>query len=332
MKRRLFASVAALSAGFAVFAVAAPAAAQSNWPDRPIRMIVAWPAGGGTDSVARIIARHLGDRLKQPVVVDNRGGASGMVGTEIVARAAPDGYTIQYTVADSHSINPHVFSNVRYDALGDFTPVAMVGSMPNSLIVHPNVPANSIQEFIKLARENPGKYTYGSWGVGSGGHIRMEAFNSFAQIKTLHVPYQGSGPALAAVIAGQVDAMMSPYGLAESNWRAGKVKMLGVDTPKRLERAQDLATFAEQGVPLEFSFWQGILVPAKTPEPIVARINTEMQAILADPAVRAELDKVGVIVGTMGVKTIPDTRKYFESEYHRWGKVIRDAKISAKAQ
>ena len=331
MKRRLLASAAAFAAALAATCGATPAFAQT-YPDRPIRMIVAWPAGGGTDSVARIIAKHLGDRLKQPVIVENKGGASGMVGTELVARATPDGYTIQYTVADSHSINPHVFSNVRYDALADFTPVSMVGSMPNALIVNPNVPAKSIEEFIKLAKDNPGKYTYGSWGVGSGGHIRMEAFNSFASIKTLHVPYQGSGPALAAVISGQVDAMMSPYGLAEANWRAGKLKMLGVDTPKRLDRAQELATFAEQGVPLEFSFWQGILVPAKTPEAVVTRLNKEMETILADPAVRAELDRVGVIVGTMGVKTVADTRRYFDSEYNRWGKVIKEAKISGTAQ
>ena len=309
--------------------LAGPAHAQS-WPERPIKMVVAWPAGGGTDSVARIVAKHLGDRLKQPVVVENRAGASGNIGTEYVARAEPDGYTIQYTVADSHSINPHVFSAVRYNALTDFTPVSLVGSMPNALIVNPKLPVNTVAQFIEYAKANPGKITYGSWGIGSGGHIRMESFNSTTGIQTLHVPYQGSGPALAAVIAGQVDAMMSPYGLAEANWRAGKLRMLAIDTSQRMDEAQGLPTFAEQGVPVSFSFWQGILVPAKTPAAIVDRINREMNVILADPGVRAELTKVGVTVGAMGVTTVKDSRAYFESEYTRWGKVIRDAKITAQ--
>jgi tripartite-type tricarboxylate transporter receptor subunit TctC len=312
----------------AILGAGLPAAAQ-QYPDRPIKMVVAWPAGGGTDSVARIVAKHLGERLKQPVVVENRGGASGMVGTEYVARSAPDGYTLQYTVADSHSINPHVFPNVRYDALAEFTPVSMVGSMPNVLIVNPKVPANTVDEFIRLAREKPERFTYGSWGIGSGGHIRMEAFNTFASIKTVHVPFQGSGPALLAVIAGHVDAMMAPYGLAEQNWRAGQVRMLGVDTPQRLERASNVMTFREQGVPLSFAFWQGVLVPVKTPQPIVDRLNEAMTAILADPQVRGELDKVGVTVGSMGVTTLKDSRAYFEAEYERWGRVIRDSKITA---
>jgi tripartite-type tricarboxylate transporter receptor subunit TctC len=317
--------------GALAFVLSCATGAQAQeYPTRPIKMVVAWPAGGGTDSVARIVAKYLGDRLKQPVLVDNRGGASGMVGTEYVARAEPDGYTIQYTVADSHSINPHVFSNVRYDALNEFTPVFLVGSMPNALIVNPKVQASTVAQFIQAAREHPGKMTYGSWGIGSGGHIRMEAFNSFEGIKTLHVPYQGSGPALAAVISGQVDAMMAPYGLAEANWRAGKLKMLAIDTPQRMDVAPALPTFAEQGVPLNFSFWQGILVPAKTSPEIVARLNREMNTILADPQVRAELTKVGVTVGAMGVTTVKDTKVYFESEYTRWGKVIKDAKITGE--
>lgn len=317
-------------AGLALLALTLPQALAQGYPERPIRMVVAWPAGGGTDSVARIVARHLGERLKQSVIVENRSGASGVVGTEYVARAEPDGYTIQYTVADSHSINPHVFSNVRFDALADFTPVSMVGSMPNALVVNPKLPVNTVAEFIQAARENPGKYTYGSWGVGSGGHIRMESFNTFAGIKTLHIPYQGSGPALLALVSGQVDAMMAPYGLAEANWKAGKVRMLAVDTPSRMDAAPGLPTFAEQGVPLSFSFWQGILVPARVPAHVVARLNQEMTAILASPQVRAELNKAGVTVGAMGVTSIKDTRVYFESEFVRWGKVIKEARITAE--
>jgi tripartite-type tricarboxylate transporter receptor subunit TctC len=322
--------LAAVAQDPAAGTVSAGTVSAGNYPERPIRMIVAWPAGGGTDSVARIVARYLGERLKQPVIVENRGGASGMVGTEYVSRAAPDGYTIQYTVADSHSINPHVFADVHYDALNDFTPVVMVGSMPNALVVNPREPAKTVAEFVKIAKENPGKLTYSSWGIGSGGHIRMEAFDSYTHIKMLHVPYQGSGPALAAVLAGHVDAMMVPLGLAQSNIEAGKLRVLAVDTPLRVEGADGIPTFTEQGVPLVLTFWQGILVPAKVPKEIVDKLNRETNAVLADPQARADLLKVGVVVGASGVSSVVDTQAYFNAEYVRWGKVIRDAGIKAE--
>jgi len=317
-----------LALAASVSSLCAPAFA--DYPDKPIKMIVAWPAGGGTDNVARIVAKHLGDRLKQQVIVENRSGASGQVGTEYVARAAPDGYTIQYTVADSHSINPHVFPKVRYDALKDFRPVALVGSMPNALVVNPKVPADSVQEFVKLAKERPGKLTYSSWGIGSGGHIRTEAFDDITGIKMLHVPYQGSGPAFQAVIAGQVDVAMVPLGLAAANAKAGKVKILGVDTLQRVPDSPEVPTFTEQGVPLTLSFWQGILVPAKTPDAVVERLNKAMGEMLADAQVRTELTKVGVTIGGAGIASIKDLDAYMQSEYERWGRVIRTANITAE--
>jgi tripartite-type tricarboxylate transporter receptor subunit TctC len=306
------------------------APASGSYPDRPIRMEVAWPAGGGTDSVARIVARYLGERLGQSVVVENRGGASGIVGTEFVARAKPDGYTIQYTVADSHSINPHVFPHVPYDALKDFKPVVMIGSMPNALVINPNVPAKNLVEFVALAKKSPGKLTYSSWGIGSGGHIRMEAFDSYTHIKMLHVPYQGSGPALAAVVAGHVNAMMVPLGLADGMARAGQLRVLAVDTRLRFEGSLDIPTFTEQGIPLVLTFWQGILVPAGTPDAIVEKLNHETNAVLQDPKARADLLRVGVGVGVAGVTTVPETQAYFNSEYVRWGKVIKAANIKAE--
>lgn len=302
-----------------------------TYPDKPIKMIVAWPPGGGTDTVARIVAKHLSERLKQPVVIENKSGASGQVGTEYAARAVPDGYTLQYTVADSHSINPHVFAKIRYDALKDFTPVAMTGGMPNALAVSVKVPANNIAEFNKLAKETPGKLTFSSWGMGSGGHIRMESFKSFTGVDLLHVPFQGSGPGFAAVLGGQVDAMMVPLGMAESNYRAGKVKILAVDTPQRVPGLPEVATFAEQGVPLSFSFWQGVMAPAKVPESIINLLNKEVNATVMDPQVRQELLKVGLVAGTPGVNGVgvspPEVRKFFETEYVRWGKTIQDAHI-----
>jgi tripartite-type tricarboxylate transporter receptor subunit TctC len=308
--------------------------ALAQYPDKPIRMIVAWPPGGGTDAVARIVAKHLSERLKQPVVIENRSGASGQVGSEYVARAVPDGYTLQYTVADSHSINPHVYSNVRYDALKEFTPVAMTGSMPNALAVNNSVPANTVAEFIKLAKDKPGKLTFSSWGIGSGGHIRMQSFTDFTRIELLHIPYQGSGPGFAAVLGGQVDSMMVPLGLAESNYKAGKIKLLAVDTPGRYPSVPEVATFAEQGVPLSFSFWQGVIAPAKVPEPIIIVLNKAVIATITDPAVRDELLKVGMVAGTPGQNGVgvppAEVRKYFDAEYTRWGKTIRDGNIKSE--
>lgn len=323
---KFLSTVIALS--LAGFGLASPA--HADYPDHPIKMIVAWPPGGGTDNVARIVAKYLGDRLKQQVVVENRSGASGMVGTEYVARAVPDGYTIQYTVADSHSIDPHVFPKVRYDALRDFTPVALVGSMPNALIVSTRIPATTLTEFIQLAKDNPGKYTYSSWGIGSGGHIRTEAFKEATRTDMLHVPYQGSGPAFAAVVGGQVDVTMVPLSLAYANAKAGKVRILGVDTLQRVVDAPEIPTFTEQGVPLTLAFWQGILVPAKTPEAVVILLNREMNALLADPEARAAITKAGVIIGGAGISSINDINSYMQSEYVRWGKVIKSARITAE--
>jgi tripartite-type tricarboxylate transporter receptor subunit TctC len=305
--------------------------AAQQYPDKPIRFIVAWPPGGGTDGVARVVAKLFSDRIKHAVVVENRAGASGQVGTEYVARSVPDGYTLQYTVADSHSINPHVFSKVRYDAKHDFIPVAVVGGMPNALVVNTGVPAGSVSEFIRIAKENPGKYTYSSWGMGSGGQIRMEAFKSYAHIDLLHIPFQGSGPGFTAVLAGQVDSMMVPLGMAEQQHKAGKVKILAVDTPQRTPGLPDVPTFLEQNIHLTFSFWQGVLAPAKTPEPIINFLNREINAALSEPQAREALLKVGLVIGTPGVNGFGgspvEVREFLDSEYDRWGKTIKDAKI-----
>ncbi len=303
---------------------------QGTYPDRAIKMIVAWPAGGGTDNVARLIAKFLGERLKQPIVVENRSGASGVIGTEYAAKAAPDGYTIQYTVADSHSINPHVFKNVSFDALKDFIPVAVVGSMPNVLVANNSVPASNMADFLKLARAEPDRFTYASWGIASGAHIRTEAFNKEAKIKLRHIPYQGSGPAFAAIVGQQVDVMMVPLGLAYGSAKAGKVKILGVDTRDRVAEAPEVPTFTEMGIPVSLAFWQGILVPAKTPSDVVVRLNKEMNEILADPKVKQALLGVGVNVRSNDLQSLAQLDFYMTDEYRRWGSVIKDAQIIEK--
>ena len=301
--------------------------AQTNYPERPIRMVVAWPAGGGTDSVARIVARYLGERLGQSVVVENRSGASGIIGTEFVARAEPDGYTIQYTVADSHSINPHVFPNIRFDALADFTPVAMVGSMPNALIVNPKVSSQTLNEFIQIAREKPNQLTYGSWGVGSGGHIRMESFNIFANIKTLHVPYQGSPPAMQDLVAGNVQMIVTGLLQLLPLHQSGRVKIIGVGHNERIKAYPDIPTIAETVPGYTVTGFLGIGAPKDTPAEIVQRLNREIVAVLNEPAIKAKM----LELNSKPFTTTPaEFAKFTAEEADKWGKVVKAAGVKVE--
>ena len=299
-------------------------AAQAAYPDKPIKMVVPYPAGGSTDVVARALAHKLGERLKQPVVIENRGGASGMIGSEYVAQQPADGYTVVFTAADTHSINPHVYAKMRYDAKKDFVPVGRVGFLTMALIVNPGKPSGSLSQYIDAARAKPGSFSYASWGNGSSSHVAMEMFNGDAKVKQVHVPYQGAAPALTAVIGGQVDAMMVPLTLAEPNHRAGKVKLLGVAAPKRIEWANDLPTFAEQGLPLDGRLWLGVLGPAKMPAEAVNVLNREINAALQDPALQETLRKNGLEIAG---GTAQEFGKYLEAEYDRWGNTIRGASI-----
>ena len=312
----------ALVAAFALL----PARA-ADYPDKPIKIVVAYPAGGATDVITRLIGARLGDRLKQPVVVENRAGASGMIGSEFVAKSPADGYTLIYTAADTHSINPHVYSKIAYDARRDFTPVALAGYNPFALIVKTALPAQDVAQLVALAKEKPGKLTFASWGVGSSGHAGMEMFKGYAKLDMLHVPFQGAAPAIGAVMGGQVDAMMVPLTLAEPNHRAGKVRILAVATPRRSAGAPDAPTLGEQGVPLAIAPWQGFLGPANLPPNVVATLNREINAVLSDPQMREQLLKNGLEVTT---GTPQDFKVLLDGEYDRWGKAIRDANIKAE--
>ena len=302
------------------------ASALADYPDRPIKLVVAYPAGGATDVTARAVAQRLSERLKQAVVVENRAGAAGMIGTDYVAKAAPDGYTLMFTAADTHSINPHVYPKITYDARKDFTPIAQVGYLPIALIVSPQLQAKNVAEFIALARKSPGKMSYASFGVGSSGHVAMEMLNIQSKIELLHVPYQGAAPAIAAVMAGQVDAMMVPLVLAVPNDAAGKVRLLGAATPTRFAGAPNAPTFAEQGIPLNSAPWVGIVAPARVPQDIVEKLNRELNAALQDPQVRETLIKNGLDPAT---SSQPAFRALLEAEYERWGKTITTANIKA---
>lgn len=298
--------------------------ARAEYPDRPIKMVVAYPPGGSTDTIARAVAQRMGDRLKQPVIVENRPGAAGMIGTDYVAKAAPDGYTLEFTAADTHSINPHVYPKITYDARRDFTPIGQVGAMPIGLIVNPNVPAKNVAEFLALVRKSPGKMTYASFGVGSSSQVAMEMLKVETKTELLHVPFQGAAPAIAAVMGGQVDAMMVPLVMAVPNDAAGKVRLLGVATPERYTGAPNAPTFQEQGVKLYSAPWIGILTSSKVPQDIVEKLNRELNAALEDPQVRETLMKNGLQPAT---GTQAAFKSLLDVEYERWGETIRQANI-----
>lgn len=322
VKTRTTRTILSAITGLALVSLTGIAAAE--FPDHPIKMVVAYPPGGATDVTARAVAQRLGDRLKQPVVVENRPGAAGMIGTDYVAKSAPDGYTLIFTAADTHSINPHVYPKIAYDSRKDFTPIAQVGALPMALIVNPQVQAKNVAEFIALARKNPGKMTYASFGLGSSSQVAMEMLKIEAKIDLLHVPFQGAAPAVTAIMGGQVDAMMVPLTLAVPNDAAGKVRLLGVATPARYAGAPNAPTFAEQGVKLSSAPWVGILSPAKVPADIVEKLNRELNAALQDPQVRDTLMKNGLDPAT---SSQPAFKTLLDREYDRWGATIKEANI-----
>ncbi len=298
--------------------------ATAQYPDRPIRLVVPWPAGGGSDVVARMVAQPLGERLKQAIVVENRPGANGAIGTTVVAKSAKDGYTLIWVTADTHAIIPHVYPNLQYDARKDFASVGIAGYFPYALIVNPSFAAGSVSDFVAEAKARPGKVTFASWGVGGSAHVAMEMFRQQGGFEVLHVPFQGAAPAIQAVVGGQVDSMIVPISVADPHARGGRVKMLGLASPDRFVGTPDLRTFAEQGVPVNAGTWVGIMAPAGTSPEILQRLNSALNATIDTPAVRETLLKVNTEPSTM---TVDQFKKFVDAEYDRWGKTIREAKI-----
>lgn len=320
MVRLLAAAIAA--------AVCAAAQAQSSasvpgpFPDKPLRLMVAWPAGGGTDNAARLVAEGLRQRLGQPVVVENRAGANGIIGTGAAAKMPADGYTMLFATADTHSINPHVYSNLPYDALKDFDPLTLVGRTSFVLISNARFGPNTLKELIALARKEPGKISYGTWGVGSTAHLGMALLESVAGIELLHVPFQGSGPATNALLGGQVDLYLSGANGAAQHRTSGRVKIFGIAGKERSSSyLPDVPTFAEQGLSgAESGGWYGILMPAGAPQAIRARLSGEIAAIVRTPGVTQKLVASGWDVVTLQQA---DFGALMRSEYERYGKIVQ---------
>ena len=295
-----------------------------SYPARPIRMIVAYPPGGGTDIVGRMMGQKLGENLGQTVVVDNRGGATGNIGTEIAARATADGYTLLMGNVAPNAINVSLFKKLPFDPVKDFAPVSLVAVTPNILVVQPSSPVKTVKDLIALAKSKPGTLNFPSAGVGSSSHLAGEMLKSMAGIDMVHVPYKGGGPALVALLSGQVQLMFATLPAAMPHVKSGKLRPVAVTTSHRSQALPELPTIAESGVPgYEAATWYGLLAPAGTPKAIVDRLHAEIVKILATDT-RQRLAAQGFEpAGT----TPAEFAGYIKSEIVKWGKVIKDAGI-----
>lgn len=311
----------------AALGAAQTAVAADTYPVRPIRMIVAYPPGGGTDQVGRVMADQLAQQLGQNVVVDNRGGATGNIGTELAARAVPDGYTLLMGNVAPNAVNVSMFRKLGFDPVKDFAPVSLVAVTPNILVAHPSVPVKTVKDLVTLAKAKPGVLNFPSAGVGSSSHLAGEMLKSMAGIDMVHVPYKGGGPALIATISGQVQIMFATMPAAMPHVKSGKVRPVAVTTAKRSLAMPDLLTIAESGVPgYEAATWYGLLAPARTPRPVIDRLHGETVKILAGPT-RQRLEAQG-FEPDGGTPTA--FAAYIKSEITKWAKVIKEAGIPAE--
>jgi len=301
-------------------------AAAQDYPTKPVRLIIPFPPGGSNDVVGRMIATQLGERLGKQVVVDNRGGAGGVLGTEVAAGAAPDGYTI-LVVSLAYTVNPWLYK-LKYDPLKSFVPVAMLASGANVLTVHPSVPVNSLTELIALAKQKPGELNYASAGAGSFQHLGSELFKLMAGVDIVHVPFKGGGPAMIDVVGGHSQVLVSSLVQTGAHIRSGKLKALGVGSAKRSALFPDIPTIAEAGVPgYEMANWWGIVAPTGTPQPIVDKLAKEIGLVLSAPETQKHFAAEGAEVVQ---KTPAEFAAFIEAELAKWQRVVKDARIKAE--
>ena len=309
----------------ASLSTANPALAQT-YPDRLIKIVVPTSAGGGNDAMARIVGSRLSERLKQPVIVDNKPGGNGAIATEFVAKAPADGYTLIFGYIATHGINP-ALSKVNYDPVKDFAPIAEIAEAQEVLVVHPSVKANTVAELIALAKAKPASLSYASAGNGTAPHISGELFKQLAGVDMLHVPYKGSGPAVTDTLAGQTQVMFPSIVAANQFIKAGKLRALAVTGNKRSPLYPSLPTIAEAGVPgFQITQWYGFFAPAKTPPAVVDRLNKEIVAIMNEPDTKKKFADLGADIVT---NSPAEFGKFVQSENARWSKFIKEAKITA---
>ena len=309
-------------------ALASPLAALADaaYPDKPVKFVVPYPPGGGTDVVARIVQQRLQAALGQSIVIENKGGAGGSLGTDIVAKAAPDGYTVLFTLS-SHTINPAIFPKLPYDTIKDFEPVGLVASLPQLLAANMAVPVRSVADVVAQAKAAPDKFSFASVGNGSPGHLAGELMVLRTGAPMAHIPYRGGGPAVTDVMGGQVPLLWVSIPAAAAQVKAGKLRALAVSTTKRSPAFPDVPTRQEAGVAdFEVDSWYAMLVPAKTPRPIIDRLNKALNTVLAEPAIRAQL----LDQGADAVGGTPEAlAKVIAAEVPKWVKLAKDANIKA---
>jgi tripartite-type tricarboxylate transporter receptor subunit TctC len=317
-------SVALACAAFTLAPAIAHAQGAAAFPSKPIRLIVPYPPGGGSDTIARPLAQRLTENLKQQVVIDNRGGASGNIGMELAAKAPPDGHTIVFALTAQLAVNPALFKKIPYDPVKDFEPITLLASGPYVLVVHPSLPAKSLKELLALARVRPGQLTYASSGNGSGGHLANELLNHMANVKMLHVPYKGGGPALVDLLAGNVQVLFATWLSGKPHIETGRIRALGVSTARRLTGV-DIPTLAESGLPgFDAGVWYAYLAPAGTPKDIVAKLNAEILRAAGHPEFRKVLTNAAIeLIGS----TPEELSKFMKSEISKWAKVVKEANV-----
>ncbi len=298
------------------------------WPARPIRLMVPFPPGGSTDIVARIVAQKLSERLGQPIVIENRGGAGGTIGTALIAKSAPDGYNLAVASTSTHVVAPGVYAKLDYDPVKDFAPVGLMAVSPYLLAVTPSVPAKTLQELVALAKKQPGKLNYASAGVGSTTHLAMEMLKHASGTYMLHIPYNGNGPAGTALIGGQVEVLFGSLPSLLPHAKSGRARSLAVGTPKRSPSLPDVPTVAESGYPgFDASLWLAIMAPAGTPQPIIERLNKEIVALIATADTREAFDKAGTepLTGTPA-----DLAAMIRDGVPKYAQIIKTAGVKAE--
>jgi tripartite-type tricarboxylate transporter receptor subunit TctC len=314
-------------AGVVLSLVAAAAAAQT-WPSKPIRFVSPFAPGGGADITARALGTKLSGGLGQQVLIDNRGGAGGMVGVEIAAKSPPDGYTIVIGTIGNIAINPSLYAKMAYDPIRDLAPISRVANALNVLVVHPSLPVKDVKSFIAFVKARPGQLNYGSSGPGAADHLAGELFDTMTGAKMIHVPYKGGAPAMLDLVGGQVQVVFSTVSTAVGSIQAGKIRALGMTGNQRFERMPDIPTISEAGLKgFEVNNWYGLFAPAGTSKDIIARLNAESVKALAMSDVKSHLLDAGIIA----VSSTPEAfATYIQSETRKWAKVIREANIKVE--
>ena len=314
--------IAAVSASAGLLMVPAMALAQSDYPNRPVKLIVGFAPGGSTDIIGRIVAQKLGERLGQTIVVENRAGAGGTIGADATAKAPADGYTLTLGTTSTHAIAAGAYSKLPYNPVTDFTPISLVAITPYLLVVNPQVQARNLNEFLALAKSQPGKLNYASAGNGTATHLAMEMLKDAAKIDVVHIPYKGNAPADAAILAGDVQAVFGSMPALLQNAKANKVRPLAVGTATRSPALPDVPTVAEQGYPgFEAALWLGIMGPANMPKPVADRLHKEIVAIVATPEFKAAMDANGA--EPISSKSPDEFREMLRGQVDKYGKITK---------